>query len=148
MSVNKNKDEKNENKTGELTGDEPVFMKVTPEIIYEKVSEHKQFGFAPIIVELSPGGREIELFVSINSMHSGGTAWINGFTTDGEFIRINENVIATIIYPETTQAHYDEFNRYVDQAIIFHKQNKEFEDQFGLFKEPKKDKYPYDQDVV
>ena len=142
-----NDKKKGKNGNGDGSGsDDSTFVKVTPELIKEMVQEYEKSGFVPIIITLTED-KEIELFVSINSMFNGGSSWVNGFNIDGEFIRINEGFIKTIEYIETTQAHYDEYNKYVEQGIAYHKQTQEFEKQFGIFNERKNKKHAYDRDV-
>ena len=100
--------------------DELVFKKVTPELIQAMILKYKNDGFVPIIIELTEDD-DIEMLVTINSMHSGGSDWINGFDINGKFIRINESYVKRICHMETTQIHFDEYNKYVEQAEIFHK---------------------------
>ncbi len=126
--------------------DELIFNKVTSESIQEMILEYKNTGFVPIVIELTEEN-DVEMLVTINSMHSGGSAWVNGFDVEGKFVRINEGFIKKINHMETTSAHFEEYNKYVEQAEVFHKQNREFEEQFGLFNEGTKGKYPYDRDV-
>lgn len=125
--------------------EELMFKEVTPEIIQEMVKVYNETGYVPIVIELTED-HDIEMLVTINSMHSGGSAWINGFDNKGKFVRINEGYIKKINYIETIKTHYDEYNRYVKQAKIFHEQNREIEEQYGLF-EKSKITYPYDRDV-
>jgi len=125
--------------------EELMFKEVTPEIIQKMIKEYNETGFAPIVIEMTED-EDIEMLVVINSMHSGGSAWVNGFDITGEFKRIHEFYIKKINHVETTKAHYDEYNRYVKQAKIFHEQNREIEEQYGLF-ERSKITYPYDRDV-
>ena len=145
-SGNGNGSKNGKSKSDKNESNDSTFVKVTPELIEEMVQEYKKSGFVPIIIELTED-EEVELFVSINSMHSGGSAWINGFDINGEFVRINEGYIKKIRYIETTQIHYDEYNKYVEQGIAYHKQNLEFEQQFGIFNERKNKKHAYDGDV-
>ena len=125
--------------------DELTFKKITPELIQEMILEYKNTGFVPIVIELTEEN-DIEMLVIINSMHSGGSAWINGFDVEGKFVRINEGYVKKINHMETNRTHFEEYNRYVEQAKVFHKQNRELEEQFGLFGDDKK-KYLRDRDV-
>ena len=125
--------------------DELIFKKVTPELIQEMILEYKNTGSVPIIIELTEEN-DIEMLVIINSMNSGGSAWINGFDAEGKFVRINEGYVKKINHMETNSAHFEEYNKYVEQAEVFHKQNRELEKQFGLFGDDKK-KYLSDRDV-
>ena len=126
--------------------DELTFKKVTPELIQEMLLEYKNTGFVPIVIELTEEN-DIEMLVTINSMHSGGSAWINGFDVEGKFVRINEGYVKKINHMKTNRTHFEEYNKYVEQARVFHKQNRELEEQFGLFNIETKGKYPYDRDV-
>ena len=132
-------------KKGKQGEDESTFKEVTPELIQEMILEYKNTGFVPIIIELTEED-DIEMLVTINSMHSGGSAWVNGFDVEGKFVRVNEGYIKKINHMETYITHFEEYNRYVEQAKVFHKQNRELEEQFGLFGDDKK-KYLRDRDV-
>ena len=126
--------------------EELIFKKVTPELIQEMILEYKNTGFVPIVIELTEEN-DIEMLITINSMYSGGSAWINGFDVEGKFVRINEGYVKKINHMETNRTHFEEYNKYVEQARVFHKQNRELEEQFGLFNIETKGKYPYDRDV-
>lgn len=133
-------------KKGKQREDELTFKKITPELIQEMILEYKNTGFVPIVIELTEEN-DIEMLVTINSMHSGGSAWINGFDVEGKFVRINESYVKKINHMETNRTHFEEYNKYVEQAEVFHKQNRELEEQFGLFNIGTKGKYPFDRDV-
>ena len=133
-------------KKGKQEENESTFKKITPELIQEMILEYKNTGFVPIVIELTEEN-DIEMLVIINSMHSGGSAWVNGFDVEGKFVRINEGYVKKINHMETTNIHFEEYNKYVEQAEVFHKQNRELEEQFGLFNAEAKGKYPFDRDV-
>ena len=138
--VKKDENEKN------INDEEASFKEITPDLLLVMIKEYTETGFVPIVIELTEDD-DIEMLVTINSMHSGGSAWINGFDVTGKFVRINEGYVKKINHMETTQIHFNEYNKYVEQAGVFHKQNQEFEAQFGLFNNTRKEKYPYDRDV-
>ena len=120
------KNKKKEKQEGELE-----FKKVTLKLIREMILEYKETGLAPIVVESTEN--DIKMLMIIDSMHNGGSVWINGFDVKGKFVCINENYVVKINYMETTQTHFDEYNNYMKQAIVFHQQSRKLKEQYGLF---------------